>query len=239
LREDGRGGRAFEFQPGPIFGHLVLADEINRATPKTQSALLEAMQESSVTVAGVSHPLPAPFAVLATQNPIELEGTYPLPEAQLDRFMLKLLVPSYSLDEMTLILDRTTGARPAPPSPIRAHQELLGFRELVRRVPAARPVQEALARLTLATNPQHPEAPPVTRQFVRYGASPRGAQALMFCGKFRALAQGRYHLAHEDFLAWAKPVLRHRLILNYEAEAAGMTPDQILNEILAKTAQGG
>jgi MoxR-like ATPase len=234
LREDDQGRRGFEFQRGPIFTHVLLADEINRATPKTQSALLEAMQESSVTVAGTTHPLEAPFLVLATQNPIELEGTYPLPEAQLDRFALKLLVTCSDLEGLVTILDRTTGDAVAGPSKVVDRGQVLALRELVRRVPAARPVKEFAARVALATHPESPLAPPAVKSHVRFGASPRSAQALLLCGKVLALARGRFHVALEDVRPWVKPALRHRVILNYEGEAAGVKTDALLDAVLEK-----
>ena len=234
LREDEQGRRVFEFQRGPIFGHVVLADEINRATPKTQSALLEAMQESSVTVGGTTHALQPPFLVLATQNPIELEGTYPLPEAQLDRFLLKLIVTHPDLEQLIAILDRTTGEDAAAPVKAAGRDQVLSLRQLVRRVPAARPVKEFAAKVALATHPDSPLAPPSAKSYVRFGASPRGAQSLLLCGKVLALARGRYHVALDDIRYWTKPALRHRLILNYEGEAAGVKPDQVLDEVLEK-----
>jgi len=234
LNEDEAGKRSFEFQRGPVFANVVLTDEINRATPKTQSALLEAMQEGRVTVAGTTHPLPQPFFVLATQNPIELEGTYPLPEAQLDRFMLKLLVPGGDLAGLVTILERTTGEREAPPARMATQAQLLEMRELARRVPAAKPVTEYAARLVLATQPGQPEATEAVKSYVKFGASPRGAQALLLCGKVLALARGRFHVAIEDLRALTKPVLRHRLILNFDGEAAGIRADQVLDEVLAR-----
>ncbi|MCZ7647181.1 MAG: AAA family ATPase [Planctomycetota bacterium] len=232
LNEDESGRRSFQFQPGPVFGNVVLTDEINRATPKTQSALLEAMQEGRVTVAGTTHPLPRPFFVLATQNPIELEGTYPLPEAQLDRFLLKLLVPSGDLASLVAILERTTGEAEARPEKAAARAELLELRELVRRVPVAKPVVEYAARLVLATHPDSKDAPEPVRSYVRFGASPRGAQALLLCAKVLALSKRRFHVALEDVRAMAKPALRHRLILNFDGEAAGVQADQVLDRAL-------
>ena len=233
LQDDER-GRRFEFQPGPIFTHVLLADEINRATPKTQSALLEAMQESAVTVAGVTRPLEPPFLVLATQNPIELEGTYPLPEAQLDRFLLKLLVSCSSLPELVEILERTTGEREPEPQRVATRDQIVGMRELVRRVPAATPVMEHAGRLALATHPNNADAPAGVKSYIRFGASPRAAQALLLCAKVSALTQGRYHVSLNDVRRWVKPALRHRLILNYEGEAGGITADQILDDVLVQ-----
>jgi len=231
LGEDERGKPSFRFQKGPIFSHVVLADEINRATPKTQSALLEAMQEGHVTTGGTTHPLPQPFCVLATQNPIELEGTYPLPEAQLDRFLLKLLVRRSNLSELVQILDRTTGHESGKPEKAAGRERLLEFRTLVRKVPVAPQVKEYCAKLVLAT---HPDAEGAAKTYVKFGASPRGAQALLLCAKVRALAQGRFHVSNEDLRHFAGPVLRHRLILNFEAEAAGVSADQVLDDILKR-----
>ncbi|HYC79366.1 MAG TPA: AAA family ATPase [Planctomycetota bacterium] len=231
--EEPGGGRRFRFQKGPIFANLVLADEINRTTPKTQSALLEAMQEGAVTVAGESHRLPDPFMVLATQNPIEMEGTYPLPEAQLDRFLLKVLVPFPSADELAEVLDRTTG--PAVPSPARVlgAGQIAAFRALAKDVVTAPQVRDAAVKLVLATHPDRPGAPEIVRRYVRYGSSPRGAQALVACGKVRALRRGRPHLAVEDVLAVAPACLRHRIILNFEGEAEGVTTDRVLEAAFA------
>ncbi|MBI3830661.1 MAG: AAA family ATPase [Planctomycetes bacterium] len=236
LRESEDGKRTFEFQRGPIFSNVVLTDEINRATPKTQSALLEAMQEGSVTVSGTTNKLPQPFLVLATQNPIELEGTYPLPEAQLDRFLLKLLVPRSSMNDLVAILNRTTGDSDAKPSRVADHEALMKFRELVRRVPAAKPVTEYAAKIALATHADHELAVPLVKSYVRFGDSPRGAQALLLCGKALALASGRFHVAVDDLRRIAKSALRHRLILNFDGEASGVSTDKVLDEVLAKVA---
>jgi MoxR-like ATPase len=233
LQDDER-GRRFEFQRGPVFTHVLLADEINRATPKTQSALLEAMQESTVTVAGVTHLLEPPFLVLATQNPIELEGTYPLPEAQLDRFLLKLLVTCSDLNALVTILERTTGDQNPVPQCVAGRDEVVALRELVRRVPVATPVMEHAGRLVLATHPDHASAPAGVKSFVRFGASPRAAQALLLCAKVTALTQGRYHASIDDVRRWVRPTMRHRLILNYEGEATGITVDRILDDVLAQ-----
>lgn len=227
---DGR--RRFEFQPGPIFAQLILADEINRATPKTQSALLEAMQERQVTAAGERRPLEEPFFVLATQNPIDQEGTYPLPEAQLDRFFFKILVGYPSEAELIEVLDRTTGEEPEPVRTVVDRSGLLAHMRLVRQVPAPRPVKDYAARLVLATHPDHPSAVPLARQYLRYGSSPRGAQALVLAGKVRALLHGRLNASLEDLQAVALPALRHRLILNFEGLAEGITPDQIVAQLL-------
>ncbi len=213
--EDADGRKHFQFQHGPIFAHILLADEINRATPKTQSALLEGMQEGAVTVGGASRPLPAPFFVLATQNPIEMEGTYPLPEAQLDRFLFKLRVRYPALDELNAIIDRTTQSRPATVSRVLSGPAVLSFRELIREVPIA--------------------SPEVARRFVRYGASPRAAQALVLGAKVRALAEGRYNVSIEDIKALAAPALRHRVILNFEGEAEGVDTDTLVARVLDNT----
>ncbi|HBP19323.1 MAG TPA: AAA family ATPase [Planctomycetes bacterium] len=237
VTEDEQGRKGFEFQAGPIFGNLILADEINRATPKTQSALLEAMQEGRVTTAGEVRPLPDPFFVLATQNPIEMEGTYPLPEAQLDRFLFKIDVPSQGVDALVEILRRTTGATVESPSQAVSGEELRRFRGLVREVPAAEPVLRYAARLVRATNPGAEEATEQVKRFVRYGSSPRGAQAIVLCAKASALLAGRSHVDPEDIAAVALPALRHRVLLNFEGEAEGVSPDAIVGEILERTPQ--
>ena len=234
LVEDGGGHRRFEFQRGPIFAHIVLADEINRATPKTQSALLEAMQEQSVTVAKQTYPLPSPFFVLATQNPLEMEGTYPLPEAQLDRFLYKLKVGFPSRQALHEILDRTTTGTTTRAEKVLGGPRLLELRRLAQRVPTARSVQDYALRLLEATHPA-PAAPEVTRRYVRYGSSPRGAQAILLGAKIRALLAGRFTVAGEDVRALLPPALRHRLILNFEGEAEGVDPDRILEQVIAAT----
>jgi MoxR-like ATPase len=231
--EDPERGRHFRFQRGPVFAHLVLADEINRTTPKTQSALLEAMQECGVTVAGQLHPLPDPFMVLATQNPIEMEGTYPLPEAQLDRFLLKVLVPYPDAAELAKVLDRTTGREhPSAPRVLTA-SEVTRLRTLAREVVVAPVVRDLAVHLVLATHPTNPKAPDEVRRFVRYGASPRGAQALIACAKVEALRKGRAHVDLSDVRALVPAALRHRLILNFEGEAEGLTTDRILESVSA------
>jgi MoxR-like ATPase len=227
---DGR--RAFEFQRGPVFAHLILADEINRATPKTQSALLEAMQERQVTAGGELRRLPEPFFVLATQNPIDQEGTYPLPEAQLDRFFFKLLVGYPSAAELTEVLNRTTENLQPLVRRVLQRDQLLELQRLVRQVPVASHVKDYAVRLVLATHPKTPTAVPVATQFLRFGSSPRGAQTLLLGAKVRALAQGRFNVSFEDVQAVALPALRHRLILNFEAEAEGVTTDQIISRVL-------
>ncbi len=227
--EDG-GTKRFQFQPGPIFTNILLADEINRATPKTQSALLEAMQERHATVGGETRTMPDPFLVLATQNPLEMEGTYPLPEAQLDRFLLKLLVDYPSGEELHTILDRTTAAVDGgSATEVASADGLRASQRLIREVPIVREVQEEAVRLVLAT---HPEEGGGARRFVRYGSSPRGAQALVLCAKIEALLAGRFHVAREDIRAVALPALRHRIVMNFEGEAEGVTPDDVVREAL-------
>ena len=230
--EDQHGTKRFQFEPGPIFANIILADEVNRATPKTQSALLEAMQERQVTIAGQQHRMPRPFLVLATQNPIEMEGTYPLPEAQLDRFLLKLNVQYPGADELHEILNRTTREHFPVISTVPL-ESLESLRELVRAVPVVREIEARAVQLVLATHPEHSEAVPLARKFVRYGASPRGAQALILCAKVSALLDGRYHVAKEDIDMWALPALRHRLIINFEGEAEGITAERVVAEALA------
>jgi MoxR-like ATPase len=237
VMEDANRGRFFQFQPGPVFASIVLADEINRATPKTQSALLEAMQEQTVSVANTVHLLPRPFFVLATQNPIEMEGTYPLPEAQLDRFLYKLLVPSPSLADLSMIVDRTTGAEMPEVSPVLTAPEVLEMRRLAREVPIAGHVKEFALKVMLATHPESEFAPEKTNRFVRYGSSPRGAQAIILAAKIRALLQGRFNVAFEDVQHVAVPALRHRILLNFEGEAEGVAPDEIVHDILARVSE--
>lgn len=227
-------GRAFRFQSGPLFAQIVLADEINRATPKTQSALLEAMQEHSVTVGGEVHRLEEPFFVMATQNPIEQEGTYPLPEAQLDRFFFKLLVSPPGRSELALILDRTTRTEHPTPERVLDGQKILEAQRLVREVLAAPPVQDFAIRLVLATHPRSPFATQATNRYLRCGASPRGAQTLILAAKVRALLEGRYNVSFADLKAVAHPALRHRVLLNFEAQAEGIDGDYIVNQILAE-----
>lgn len=231
--EDEHGRKAFQFQPGPVFANILLADEINRATPKTQSALLEAMQEHHVTVGGTQHPLDEPFLVLATQNPLEMEGTYPLPEAQLDRFFFKLLVRFPTAEELHTILDRTTaGTRPTVSHVLPNAEAALVLRRAVREVPLAREVQAHAVNLVLATHPESAQAAPLAKRFVRYGASPRGAQALILAAKIYALLDGRYHVSRADIERAARPALRHRIILNFEGEAEGITTDAVIEEAL-------
>ncbi len=236
--EDADGRKHFQFQQGPIFAHILLADEINRATPKTQSALLEGMQESAVTVGGATRPLPAPFFVLATQNPIEMEGTYPLPEAQLDRFLFKLRVRYPQIEELNAIIDRTTQSRTATVNRVLGGPDVLAFRELIREVPIATHVRDFASAIVMATHPQWEKAPDIARRFVRYGASPRGAQALVLGAKVKALAEGRYNVSIEDIKALAVPALRHRVILNFEGEAEGVDTDTLISRVVTDTEAG-
>jgi MoxR-like ATPase len=231
------GTRRFEFQKGPVFANIVLADEINRATPKTQSALLEAMQERHVTVAGRTYPVPLPFFVLATQNPLEMEGTYPLPEAQLDRFFFKLLVQFPKMDELESILDRTTEAAQPKAEPIFDGERILALGALVRQIPVAPEVRRYAIHVVMATHPDHELASPMAKQFVRYGSSPRGAQAIILAAKLRAILDGRYHVAREDIRAVAPMALRHRLILNFEGQADGVPTDAVVANVLKTAAQ--
>ena len=225
-------GNAFRFQPGPLFASIVLADEINRATPKTQSALLEAMQEHAVTVAGVSRPMSEPYFVLATQNPVEQEGTYPLPEAQLDRFLFKLLVPFPTLEELDGIVNLTTTGEEPQAQAVADGAEILRLRAIAREVPVAQAVQKYALQLILNTHPEIPGSPEASRRFLRFGASPRAAQALLSAARARALAEGRFNVSFEDIRALAKPCLRHRIALNFEGMAEGRTPDDIVDELL-------
>jgi MoxR-like ATPase len=226
------GGREFRFQKGPIFAHLVLADEINRATPKTQSALLEAMQEHSVTAGGEIRRLDEPFFVLATQNPIDQEGTYPLPEAQLDRFFFKLLVGYPTAVDLSEILSRTTENRKIDVNAVVSHAQMIELQRLAREVPAASHVKDYAVRLVMATHPKTETAVPITNQFLRFGSSPRGAQSLLLGAKVRALTHGRFNVSFEDIQAVVFPTLRHRCILNFEAEAEGITTDDVIQQIL-------
>ena len=225
-------GNAFRFQPGPLFASIVLADEINRATPKTQSALLEAMQEHAVTVAGVSRRMTEPYFVLATQNPVEQEGTYPLPEAQLDRFLLKLLVPFPTLSELDAIVNLTTTGQERQAEKVADGGDILRLRAVSQSVPVAQAVQQYALRLILNTHPEIEESPAVSRDYLRFGASPRAAQALISAARVRALSEGRFNVAFEDIKALAKPALQHRIALNFEGMAQGRTPDDIIEELL-------
>jgi MoxR-like ATPase len=233
--EDGR--REFRFQPGPVFTNLLLADEINRATPKTQSALLEAMQERTVTVANRSYPLEPPFLVLATQNPIEMEGTYPLPEAQLDRFLFKVNIGFPASDDLVEILNRTTGETEPQVGVVADGATVLAMGALARQVPVASNVADYAARLTIATHPESDAAPDVVRRYVRYGSSPRGAQALILGGKVTALLAGRYNVAYEDLQAVAPAALRHRVLLNFEGQAEGMSTDDVVQEVVGSVTE--
>jgi MoxR-like ATPase len=222
------GSKSFALHKGPIFGQCILADEINRATPKTQSALLEAMQEHACTIAGTRHAMKEPFFVLATENPIEMEGTYPLPEAQLDRFLLKVIVPNPTEDEMTEILARTTGRDAGAPPRVLSRDELLSLRALCRDVAIAEPVMRYASRLVRASDPSTDGAPDLVKRAVRFGAGVRGAQSLVLASKATALLDGRAHVAFADVQRVAKPVLRHRIIRSFEGEADGVTTDQVV-----------
>jgi MoxR-like ATPase len=235
LTDDPSGRKIFEFQRGPVFAHIVLADEINRATPKTQSALLEAMQEQSVTVGGKAHRLESPFMVLATQNPIEMEGTYPLPEAQVDRFFFKLLLEYPTREELSRIADLTTAAPPGTLGEVLDADAILQMRQWVREVPLAETVKDYAVRLVLATHPQHSrsdESVSLARKFVLYGSSPRGLQSLVLAAKARALFSGRPNVSFEDIRVMLLPSLRHRLILNLEADAEGIDAGKVLGEVI-------
>ena len=238
IDETQAGGKVFDFRKGPIFANIVLADEVNRATPKTQSALLEAMQEHRVSVGKRTHVLDEPFVVLATQNPLEMEGTYPLPEAQLDRFFFKLHVPFPGRDELHQILDRTTGTGLEKRQAVLNREDILQMQQLVRQVPVARHVQDYVVRILQATHPDGPDAPDLTRRFVRYGGSPRGAQAILLASKIRALFEGRFAASVDDVRAVAHPALRHRVLLNFEGEAEGIRTDQVIDAILKAVPEG-
>ena len=232
IDESQAGGKVFEFRKGPVFANIVLADEINRATPKTQSALLEAMQEHRVTVGTRTHVLDEPFVVLATQNPLEMEGTYPLPEAQLDRFFFKLHVPFPGREELHGILDRTTGGIVETVQPVLDRDRILAMQKLVREVPVARHVQDYAIRVIQATHPDGPDAPDLVKRFGRFGASPRGAQSILLAAKIRALFEGRFAASVDDVRVVTLPALRHRVLLNFEGEAEGIKTDQVLTAIL-------
>ena len=237
VMESPGGKRVFEFQKGPIFTQICLADEINRATPKTQSALLETMQEGTVTAGGTRFELEQPFFVMATQNPIEQEGTYPLPEAQLDRFFFKLVVGYSGRDELATIIDRTTRGVTISPKMVMDGREIVRWQQLVREVILAEHVQDYIVRLALATHPDGQFALPITNQYLRWGSSPRGAQALALAAKVRALLEGRYNVSFEDVRRVYLPALRHRVILNFEAQAEDIDTDHVLLEILEKLPQ--
>ena len=231
MNREENGNMSFVFRKGPIFANLVLADEINRATPKTQSALLEAMQEHTVTGGSQTYRLEEPFFVLATQNPLETEGTYPLPEAQMDRFLFKLDVAFPNKEELMKIVLTTTDGKVHRASKVMDGKRLLQMREIAQQVPVAEPVAEYLMDVILKTHPENPEAPEVVRQYVRYGASPRGAQAVLQAARIFALLAGRYHVAYEDIKQAAKPALRHRIFLNFEGMAEGKTSDEIIEAL--------
>jgi MoxR-like ATPase len=232
------GAKSFEFRKGPVFANIVLADEINRATPKTQSALLEAMQEHRVSTGKRTLTLDEPFVVLATQNPIEMEGTYPLPEAQLDRFFFKMRVRFPDRDELHRILDLTTGADVPRPGKVLDKASILDMQNLVRQVPVARHVQDYAVRVLQATHADGPDAPEVARRFVRYGSSPRGAQAVLLAAKIRALFDGRFSASMDDVRAAVHPALRHRVLLNFEGEAEGIQTDDVLDAVLKAVSDG-
>lgn len=239
IDESQGGQKAFEFRKGPIFAHIVLADEVNRATPKTQSALLEAMQEKRVSVGKRTHELETPFIVLATQNPLEMEGTYPLPEAQLDRFFFKLHVPFPGREDLHAILDRTTSTESVSPKAVLGKGEIVEMQKLVREVPVARHVQDYAVRLIQATHPDEKGSPDMTKRYVRYGASPRGAQSLLLGAKIRALFEGRFAPSVDDIRGIAHPALRHRVLLNFEGEAEGVKTDQVLDAVLKELPEQG
>jgi len=232
IETDDRGARALKFQPGPIFSHLVLADEINRATPKTQSALLEAMQERTVTSGTTTHHLEPPFLVMATQNPIEMEGTYPLPEAQLDRFLMKLIVTYPSRQDMTAIVERTIQRDETHLDQVLDAEGILRLRRTCREMLVAKHVQDYAIDLVMATQPTGDAAHELAKKYIRYGSSPRGAQALVECGRVLALMSGRVHVSTDDIRSVASAVLRHRIIMNFDAHADGQTPDSLLNKIV-------
>ena len=234
VMETPEGRRFFEFQRGPIFTQICLADEINRATPKTQSAMLETMQEGTVTAAGSRYELKQPFLVMATQNPIEQEGTYPLPEAQLDRFFFKLLLGYSDRQQLATIIERTTRSETIDPDPVMDGGEIIKWQGLVREVILAKHVQDYIVRLALATHPDGQFAPSITNQYIRWGASPRAAQTLALAAKVRALLDGRYNVSFEDIRRVYLPALRHRIIVNFEAQAEGIEPEQVLLELLEK-----
>jgi len=230
--------RTFEFRKGPIFANIVLADEINRATPKTQSALLEAMQERSVTVGGKKHILTEPFLVMATQNPVEQEGTYPLPEAQLDRFFVKVLVPYPTKKDLAEVIARTTGTASDSVKPVASQADVLRMRDIAKEVVIAPNVLEFGLSMVVGTHPDSPEASPLVKRYVRYGSSPRGAQSMVMAAKVRALLSERFNVSREDLIEVAKPVLRHRILLNFEAEADAITADRILDDLIQHVQAG-
>ena len=237
LSETADGRRVFDFQKGPLFTNILLADEINRATPKTQSALLESMQEHSVTVAGATHRLSEPFFVMATQNPLEMEGTYPLPEAQLDRFFVKLLVRYPQPSDLETILERTTGTTQPSAAPVLCGNRIQEMSALARTIPIAKDIQRYAITLITATHPEQQSATESARKYIRYGASPRGLQALVLGAKIRAILDGRCHVATADLQQMALPVLRHRIILNFEGQAEGISTDDVIHRIISQLNQ--
>lgn len=226
-----KGDIGLDFECGPVFANLVLADEINRASPKTQSALLEAMQERSVTVRGKTYPLPRPFQVMATQNPLEMEGTYPLPEAQVDRFLLKASVPHPEREDLVAILERTSGAEQPRARPVLREEDVLALQAAVKDIVAPPVVLDLASRLVLASRPEHPSSPAKVKKFVRFGSGPRGAQALVMAAKAKALMEGRLNASTDDVLSFAGPALRHRIHLNFEAQSEGLGVDEIVKEV--------
>jgi len=227
-------GKVFEFQEGPVFTNILLADEINRSTPKTQSALLETMQEKTVTIAGKTHRLDLPYFVLATQNPLEMDGTYSLPEAQMDRFYFKLNVKLPKHDDFVAILDRTTGSHETELHPVSNGEQILALGELAKTVPIEPSVKDDLIKLVMSTHPDHENSTPEVKRFIRYGASPRAAQAILGASRVNALLNGRFHVAHEDIRSVAPAALRHRIILSFEGDAEGVDSDQLINELMNK-----
>jgi MoxR-like ATPase len=235
IAETSDGRKVFEFQKGPLFANVLLADEINRATPKTQSALLEAMQEHSITVAGTTHRLTEPFFVMATQNPLEMEGTYPLPEAQLDRFFCKLLVKYPRISDLETILDRTTESLAPKAEAVMTGNRIIEMSQLARQIPISDEVRRYGIGIIVATHPDHELAAEATKKYVRYGSSPRGLQALILGAKIRAILDSRYHVSREDLRDMATPVLRHRMILNFEGQAEGISADEVIQKILSSS----
>ena len=232
VMETPEGRRTFEFQKGPLFSHLILADQINRGTPKTQSALLEAMEGESISVSNETFELPSPFFVMATQNPREMEGTFPLPEPELDRFFVKLLVAPPSIEQIEEILDRTTEGEPPVVMAVADGRRILEMRSIAGRIPIASDIRRLGITVVAATHPEHEKAPPSVRRFVRYGSSPRGAQSLVLAAKVRAIIEGRGEVSPDDLRATAHAALRHRVVLNFEGQAESVEPDRLIDEIL-------
>jgi MoxR-like ATPase len=232
IQKSGEGEGMFRFQPGPVFSNIVLADEINRATPKTQSALLEAMQEQTVTATGTTYTLPQPFFVLATQNPIEMEGTYPLPEAQMDRFLFKLNVPFPSLDELSDIVTMTTGGQEKELKAVCSGEEIISMRQLAQEIPIAKPVLEFAMKLVLATHPESEYATEKTKKYIRFGSSPRGAQSIVSAARIKAILDGRYNVSFSDIKFTAYPSLRHRIFINFEGVSEGLTTDEFIRDLI-------